>query len=788
MLAIAGFEVAAEMLLERQSKNRRSGNGKDTIPHPPTAPSFVTPLASQNTSFLNGALRPLFSSLIGLFGEFVLLLTAEGKIVSLSSSTRPSATDSRETFVGRPISSLLRNGDFPLLEAAMRRVLAYGYREYSEHHIELPLGPRWFRSSVVPLSRLNGAAKVVAVFTEDVTSTKDAHQNLHTNQTLLQQAESLARMGSFHLDLLTYALTWSEQLYRNLGLDPHRGITWQSFLNLVHQDDRSRFLREMERSIAFRSALDSEFRCVLNNGDVRVFHGHAIPLHDDTGVPLALVGIYHDVTERKLAEERLHNREALLAQAEQLAELGSWEWDLETSRVTWSDHRYRLFGLDPHSQPPTIDRFWSHVHPDDRDRVRALFQDSIDHGSPLEYEARFVLADGRIRTLHTRGVPFRNLQGRTIRLAGMAQDVTQRRSEEQRLRRSEALLAQAEEIANVGSWEYDVKSSSTILSRQLLRMYGVASQEEWTIDHFWTHTLLPDSNSVRLSCQQAIRRCEPFEFTTRYRLPDGTVRVYHLVGKPIPGSDGSAERVLGVVRDITDYTNIEDQLRRLSQQLIRTRDSERRQLARELHESAGQSLAALKMSLGNLEEVLAADHAAALSHLNEARGFAEDAIREVRVISYLMYPPLLDEAGLGPALRWYVRGFSERSGIDATIEIVNGFKRFPQEIESAIFSVVQEALTNVHRYSGSPTVVVRVSCDRGSIRAEIEDCGCGLPASGFLSRKNSPFGVGIPGMRERVNQLNGSFEVLSTPGRGTLVRAVLPVSVPQELSPASNPH
>ena len=554
-----------------------------------------------------------------------------------------------------------------------------------------------------------------------------------------------------------------------MALDPREGITWASFLNLVHPDDRARLLKETERGIALHKIVDGEFRCVLANGDVRLLHRRAVPLYDDAGQPLTLVGISLDVTQRKQVEDYLRHRESLLAQAERLADLGSWEWNLETSQVTWSDHRYRLFGLDPQSQPPTIDNFFGHVHPDDRERVRAAFQKSITQGCPLEYEARFILVDGRIRTLHTRGVPLVNSQGRTIRLSGMAQDVTDRRRKLERLRSSEALLAQAEQIANVGSWEHDVKNSRTILSSHLLYMYGIRSSEEWNEDHLWHHVLLPDSAPVHSDWARSIEECKPFEFTARYRMPEGAVRVYRFVVRPIAGPDGRTERVLGVVHDITEYTRIEDSRRHLSQQLVRTRDSERRQLARELHESAGQSLAALKMSLANLQEALADENGAALDHIKEARGFAEDAIREIRVISYLMYPPLLDDAGLGPALHWYIRGFSERSGIKAIVEIPSGFGRYSQETESAIFSIVQEALTNVHRYSGSPAVVVRLSSDGASIRAEVQDQGCGFSPLPHLQD-----GVGIPGMRERVSQLDGSFEVLSTPGHGTLVRAVLP--------------
>jgi PAS domain S-box-containing protein len=231
-----------------------------------------------------------------------------------------------------------------------------------------------------------------------------------------------------------------------------------------------------------------------------------------------------------------------------------------------------------------------------------------------------------------------------------------------------------------------------------------------------------------------------------------------------------------VVRDITERKEAEEDLRQLSQQLLRTRDAERRQMARELHETAGQSLAALKMTLGRLRDALPEDDETARDLVETSVELAEDAVREVRVVSYLMHPPMLDEGGLGLALPWYARGFSERSGVKTDVEIADDFGRYPQEIETTIFRVVQEALTNVHRYSGSRTVAIRLAREDGQIRAEVQDEGCGLvlptPATGWDA---PPLGVGVAGMRERVKQLQGVFEIESAPGRGTTVRAILPL-------------
>jgi two-component system, NarL family, sensor kinase len=210
--------------------------------------------------------------------------------------------------------------------------------------------------------------------------------------------------------------------------------------------------------------------------------------------------------------------------------------------------------------------------------------------------------------------------------------------------------------------------------------------------------------------------------------------------------------------------------------VMRARDEEGRHAARALHDSAGQSLVALKMTLRRLEEELPKTNKRARELLESSMEMATTAMREVRTISYLMHPPMLDEAGLGLALRWYAQGFSERSGIDVTVEVPKDLGRQSQEIETTIFRIVQEALTNVHRYSGARAALIRLARENGKIRAEIRDEGRGLALPAPAQSANPPLGVGIAGMRERVQQLNGVFEFESAPGRGTTVRAILPLA------------
>jgi two-component system, NarL family, sensor kinase len=228
-------------------------------------------------------------------------------------------------------------------------------------------------------------------------------------------------------------------------------------------------------------------------------------------------------------------------------------------------------------------------------------------------------------------------------------------------------------------------------------------------------------------------------------------------------------------REIERRMQTEEMLRKLSARILTLQDEERRRLGRELHDSAGQMLAALHINLGVIAQRVRKDPELA-AKVADTAALADQVISEVRTLSYLLHPPMLDEAGLGSAIEWYLKGFSGRSKVKVTSDIDRALPRFPPEVETAIFRIVQEALVNIHRHSGSRTAHIALKSNATGVLLLIRDEGRGISPEILknLQDGSGDLGVGLGGMRERARQLGGHISIRSAHS-GTVVEVNFPV-------------
>jgi signal transduction histidine kinase len=209
---------------------------------------------------------------------------------------------------------------------------------------------------------------------------------------------------------------------------------------------------------------------------------------------------------------------------------------------------------------------------------------------------------------------------------------------------------------------------------------------------------------------------------------------------------------------------------------MHVQDDERRHIARELHDSAGQTLTVLGMNLAKASEMTRTGDPQLREQIVQAQKIVEQLTQEIRTTSYLLHPPLLDEAGVTAALKWYVEGITQRSGLSISLNLPDNLDRFSRDAELVVFRVVQECLTNIHRHSGSKTAAIDIAFSGGAVSIKVQDSGKGMTADKLAKIQSNAAGVGVRGMRDRVHQLGGQINIQSN-ASGTTVSVILPVSV-----------
>lgn len=464
---------------------------------------------------------------------------------------------------------------------------------------------------------------------------------------------------------------------------------------------------------------------------------------------------------------------------------------------------------------------WQKFHqPDEVERVIARIKFAFATGEPWEDTFPLRSRAGTYRWFLSLALPIKDAAGRVVRWFGTHTDITVQRQMEHALRESfdelerrvterTTALSEANEILKAEIAERKqieqrlitqteilqrrerefstlVENSPDIiarLDRDLHYIYMNSELERATgisPDEFIgkTSRQVPlkdyDWRTFEASCREAITRKAAVQQADDYEGRKYCTRII-----PELTADGAVESVMTISQDVTERLRAKKDLLQLTAQLFRLQDEERRKIARELHDGTAQNLFAISVNLARLGQLDDTQKDEMHKLIAECVSLGDESLQEIRTLSYLLHPPLLEQIGLVGALRWYVEGFTKRSGIYVDV-FAEPMQRLSSDLELALFRIVQEALTNVRRHSGSETASIRLKKTSGEILLEIRDKGHGLVAGKPVSAANGPgelieMGVGIPGMRQRLVQLGGRLEVTSNSHGATIV-AVVPLT------------
>jgi len=308
------------------------------------------------------------------------------------------------------------------------------------------------------------------------------------------------------------------------------------------------------------------------------------------------------------------------------------------------------------------------------------------------------------------------------------------------------------------------------VSRSVQTLFGIPSNDFIGKTCVELGIPLHDCPGFAESCKQVFETGQRVDREFMYGERSYKVRII-----PEVDMQGNVECVMCIDQDVTDRKNIERDMRLLSSRLLDIRDEERKRISRELHDSTAQNLFALNIGLSQLIQI--SPNEDFKERLNECKTLCELARKEIRTLSYLLHPPMLDEGGLVSAIKWYIEGFSRRSGITVGFQSNSGASnvRLPLDVETDLFRVVQEGLANVHRHSGSRVAMITLEEREDQIVLRIRDWGSGIQGWNDTTVLPMAIGVGISGMRERLSQLGGRLEIESSKS-GTTVRGVIPLT------------
>jgi PAS domain S-box-containing protein len=617
-------------------------------------------------------------------------------------------------------------------------------------------------------------------------SERELHEVIETIPSMAWSAAADGAAEFFNGRWLAYA-----------GLTPEQAHGW-GWTAAVHPDDLSVLVDYWRTIIASGQSGEIEARLRRFDGVYRWFLFRATPSLDDNGRVVKWYGTNTDIEERKRAEQALRRSEAYLAEAQRLTHTGSCAID-GTSRETlyWSEEMFRLFGFDPQQGLPMWDQWLQRIHPEDRDRVKMAGDRTFIKKVDCDVEFRIVKPDGTLKQIHGIGHPVLNPEGELVQVVGTMVDTTERMRAEEALKRSETYLAQAQRVANMGSWVFDtVRMKPVHLSTEWYRLQNFDLKDGMPTWEKRLQRIHPEDRArYEGAFNRAIAEKSDLDAEFRILLPDSTVRYIRSLGHPVLEAFGEVTQMMGVIMDVTESRQAEQEHERLRQELARIARLNRvstlgeltASLAHEIKQPIGAAVTNAQACLRFLDRDqpdVPEAREAALEMVRDARR-AADIIERVRSL-YRKGSSHHEMVNINEIIREMVdmlRDEASRYSVRMRTDLA---ERLPKvmadrvQLQQVLMNLMLNGIEAMRDTAGELAIKAQLT-DDGQLLISVTDTGVGLPTgrvdeifNAFFTTKPQGTGMGLAITRSIVESHGGRLWVTANSGRGTTFQFTLP--------------
>ncbi|HEY0348913.1 MAG TPA: PAS domain-containing protein, partial [Pyrinomonadaceae bacterium] len=567
-----------------------------------------------------------------------------------------------------------------------------------------------------------------------------------------------------------------------LSLEDLSGWKWTA---AIHPEDVAAMVERWRAALVTGEPYEHEARVRRADGEYHWMVHREVPLRDERGNIVKWYASSIDIEDRKRAEDALRHSEDHLRMIIDTIPVMAWsvrpDGVVDFLNQRWLD--YSGLSFEQHVADPM-----GPIHPEDVPRVMEKWQASMALGKPYEAEMRLQRADGEYRWFLVLTKPLRDEQGNIVEWYGVSIDIEDRKQAEEKLQHSKVQLAQAQRLAHIGSWDWDLRTNAVTWSDELYHIFGLQPgtiNVAGEVDRF----IHPDDLDLGWdTVKRAVASKEPYDYYHRIIRPDGTERIARSRGSIMSDERGEPIKVFGATQDVTELKHAEarlkattEQLRALSANLQSAREEESKRIAREIHDELGGALTSWRWDLeeirDTISEPLDSSQVAALQTKIEAMiKLTTTTLDIVRRLSSELRPMALDELGLVEAIEWQALQFQTRTGIAVEYEYSQEKVDLNSEQSTAVFRILQEALTNVLRHAQATKVTITMKQESGEFFLAIKDNGRGIAES----EKSGAHSLGLLGMRERAHLIGAQIDITGIEGKGTAVSVRIPISESSE--------